>query len=232
MQFLWAMAPILLCRCVCLWWCHWVCFPLSVLSLGPRSQGVSLTSSIKSRINTYLESDGLPVPEASSRQATLPPTKTHNDLAKNMKRLVNQKLSDTVPFTVANACLYPFTVANACQQTGNRLVALKAQPTVTIVIAKHAQRRKWQSNAHSVISPLTSLVWKFQENMPKHFLVGTTTPECNPILNPQTSLKTTNYDSGSTPLIDPTSFGTYIQSLRSVNHPIHRIPKAAHPSFA
>jgi len=68
-------------------------FLLSVLSSGPRSQGVSLSSSIKSRINIYLESDGLPVPEASSRQATPPPTKIHNDPAKNMKRLVNQKPS-------------------------------------------------------------------------------------------------------------------------------------------
>jgi len=24
MQFLWAMAPILLCWCVCWWWCRWV----------------------------------------------------------------------------------------------------------------------------------------------------------------------------------------------------------------
>ena len=28
----------------------------------------------------------------------------------------------------------PFTVANACQQTGNRQVALKTQPNVSIVI--------------------------------------------------------------------------------------------------
>jgi len=71
-----------------------MCFPLSVLASSPRSQGVFLTFSIKSRINTYLESAGLPVPEAPSRQATPPPTTTHNDPAKNMKRLVNQKLSD------------------------------------------------------------------------------------------------------------------------------------------
>jgi len=55
---------------------------------------IILTSSIKSRINTYLESDGLPVTEARSRQATPPPTKTHNDLAKSMKKRANQKLSD------------------------------------------------------------------------------------------------------------------------------------------
>jgi len=36
----------------------------------------------------------------------------------------------------------------------------------------------------------------------------------------------------STPLTDSASFGTYIQSLRSVNHSIYRIPKAARPSFA
>jgi len=51
-------------------WHPLVCSPLSLLSSGPRSQGVSLTFSIKSRINTYLESAGLPVPEAPSRQAT------------------------------------------------------------------------------------------------------------------------------------------------------------------
>ena len=75
-------------------WHRLVCFPLSVLSSGPWSQGVSLTSSIKSRINTFLESTWLPVPEALSRQAAPPPTTTHNDAAKDMKRLVNQKLSD------------------------------------------------------------------------------------------------------------------------------------------
>jgi len=54
--------------------------------------------------------------------------------------------------------LYHFTVATACQQTGNRLVALKTQPNVTIVIAKQAQGRKRQFDVHSVIGPFTSLV--------------------------------------------------------------------------
>jgi len=53
--------------------------------------------------------------------------------------------------------LYPFAVANACQQTGNRLVALKTQPNVTIVIAKQAHEGR-QSNVHNVIIPFTSLV--------------------------------------------------------------------------
>ena len=35
--------------------------------------------------------------------------------------------------------VYPFTVANACQRAGNRLVALKTQPNVTIVIDEKAQ---------------------------------------------------------------------------------------------
>jgi len=52
---------------------------------------------------------------------------------------------------------------------------------------------------------------------------------CDPVLNPPHPWKKTTM---STPLIDPISFGTYIQSLRSVDHPIHRIPKVAHPSFA
>ena len=119
--------------------------------------------------------------------------------------------------------LYPFTVANACQQTANRLVAVKTQPNVTIVIAKQVQGGRRQSIVHSVIDPFTSLVWKFQENMLKHFLVGTAMP-----VTPSSThhiLKNPNYE-------HPASFGTYIQSLRSVNHPIHRIPKAACPSFA
>jgi len=72
--------------------------------------------------------------------------------------------------------LYPFTVANACQQTGNRLVALKTQPNVNIVIAKQAQWRKRQFDVHSFIGPSTSLAWKFQENMLTNFLIGTATP--------------------------------------------------------
>jgi len=72
--------------------------------------------------------------------------------------------------------LYPFTVANACQQTGNRQVALKTQPNVTIVIAKQAQGRKRQVDVDSVIGAFTSLARKFQENMPTNFLVGTATP--------------------------------------------------------
>jgi len=52
---------------------------------------------------------------------------------------------------------------------------------------------------------------------------------CDPILNPPHPRKPPTM---STPLIDPASFGAYTQSLRSVNHPIHRIPKAARPSFA
>jgi len=39
-----------------------------------------------------------------------------------------------------------FTVGNACQQTGNRLVALKTQPNVTIVIAKQAQLKEEEDN--------------------------------------------------------------------------------------
>ena len=50
-----------------------------------------------------------------------------------------------------------------------------------------------------------------------------------PYRQPTTSPKKHNYEQ---PLTDPASFGTNIQSLRSVNHPIHRIPKAARPSFA
>jgi len=50
-----------------------------------------------------------------------------------------------------------------------------------------------------------------------------------PHSQPTTSPKKTTM---STPLTDPASFGTHIQSLRSVNHPIHRIPRAARPSFA
>jgi len=59
---------------------------------APRTQGVSLTSSIQSRINAYLESDGCLSLKLSSRQATPPPTKPHNNPVKNMKRLVKQKL--------------------------------------------------------------------------------------------------------------------------------------------
>ena len=123
--------------------------------------------------------------------------------------------------------LYPFTVANACQQTGNRQVALKTQPNVTIVIAKQAQGRKRQVDVDSVIGAFTSLARKFQENMPTNFLVGTATLATHP--QPTTSPENPNYEH---PLIDPASFGAYTQSLRSVNHPIHRIPKAARPSFA
>jgi len=76
-------------------WHRLVCFSLSVLLSGPRSQGVSLTSSIKSRINTYSTLNQLACLSLKLlRQATPPPTTTHNDPAKNMKRLVNQKLSD------------------------------------------------------------------------------------------------------------------------------------------
>ena len=46
----------------------------------------------------------------------------------------------------------------ACQQTGNRLVALKTHPNVTIVIAKQTEGRKRQFDVHSVIGPFTSLV--------------------------------------------------------------------------
>ena len=53
---------------------------------------------------------------------------------------------------------------------------------------------------------------------------------CDPMLNPPHPPKKTTM---STPLTDPASFGTHIQSLRSVNHPIRRMPKAARPpSFA
>jgi len=53
-----------------------------------------LTSSTKSIINTYLESDGLPVPESSWGQATPLPTKTkiQIDPAKNM----NIPLTETI----------------------------------------------------------------------------------------------------------------------------------------
>jgi len=71
-------------------------FPLlSPLIRPPITRGLlDSTLTLKSRINTYLESDGLPVPEASSRRATPPPIKPHSDPPKNMKRLVNQKLCD------------------------------------------------------------------------------------------------------------------------------------------
>jgi len=52
---------------------------------------------------------------------------------------------------------------------------------------------------------------------------------CDPVLNLPHPRKTPTM---SALLIDPASFGAHTQSLRSVNHPIHRIPKAAHPSFA
>jgi len=102
-------------------------FLFSVLSSGPRSQGVSLTSSIKSRINTYLKSDGLPVPEARSRQATSPPTKIHNDPAKSMKRLVNQKLSD-------------FSIKGALQTlSGNSSFANPIEESLKTLQQKHPQ---------------------------------------------------------------------------------------------
>jgi len=75
-------------------WQRLLCFPLSVLSSGSGPKGISLTSSIKSRINTYLESDSLPKPEVSPRHATPQPNNAHRDPATNMKSLVNQKLSD------------------------------------------------------------------------------------------------------------------------------------------
>ena len=68
--------------------------PLSVLSSGPGPKGISLTSSIKSRLNTYLESDSLPKPEVSPRHANPQPNNAHRDPATNMKSPVNQKLSD------------------------------------------------------------------------------------------------------------------------------------------
>jgi len=74
-------------------WQHLLCFPLSVLSSGPGPKGISLTSSIKSRINTYLESDSLPKPEVSPRHATPQPNNTYRDPATNMKCLVNQMSS-------------------------------------------------------------------------------------------------------------------------------------------
>jgi len=98
--------------------------------------------------------------------------------------------------------LYPFTSAKACQQTGNRLLALKTQPNVTIVIAKQAQRGRRQCNVHGVIGPFTSLARKLKKMpLPKHFLVGTATP---------VTPSSTHHPTISTPLIDPTSFGTYI----------------------
>jgi len=51
-----------------------LCFPLCIMSSGPAPKGISLTSSIISRINTYLESDRLPKPEVSPRHATPQPT--------------------------------------------------------------------------------------------------------------------------------------------------------------
>jgi len=109
---------------------HWhrlVCFLLSVLSSGPQSQGVSLTSSIKSRIITYLESAGLPVPEAPSRQATPPPTTTHNNPAKNMKRLAHQKLPD-------------FNIKGALQSlSGNSSFANPNEESLNTLQQKHPQ---------------------------------------------------------------------------------------------
>ena len=102
----------------------------------------------------------------------------------------------------------------------NRLVALKTQPNVIVVIAKQAQGRKRQFDVHSVIGPFTSLAWKFLENMPTNFLVTTATPT-----TPSSTYHIPEKTTVSTPLTDPASFGTYIQSLRSANHPIHRTPR-------
>jgi len=52
---------------------------------------------------------------------------------------------------------------------------------------------------------------------------------CDPIINPPHFSRTLT--SNTHPLNSP-SFDALIQSLRSRNHPIHRIPKGAHPSFA
>jgi len=49
---------------------------------------------MKSRINTYLESDSLPKPEVFPRHATSQLNNAHRDPATNMKSLVNQNLSD------------------------------------------------------------------------------------------------------------------------------------------
>ena len=54
-------------------------------------------------------------------------------------------------------------------------------------------------------------------------------PHPQPTTSPKTPTMSTPLPLALTNLA---SFGTYIQSLRSVNHPIHRIPKAAPPSFA
>ena len=74
-------------------WHRLVCFPLSVLSSGPRSQGVFLTFPSNQELTHTLKQMAC-LSEAFLRQATPPPTKTHNDPAKNMKSLVNQELSD------------------------------------------------------------------------------------------------------------------------------------------
>jgi len=75
-------------------WQRLLCFPFSVLSSGLGPKGISLTSSIKSSINIYLESDSLPEPEVSPRHAAPQQNNAHRDPATNIKSLVNQKLSD------------------------------------------------------------------------------------------------------------------------------------------
>jgi len=147
-----------------------VCFPLSVLSSGPRSQGVSLTSSIKSRINTYLESDCLPVPEASSRQATPPPTKTHNDLAKNMKRLVNQKLSD-------------FNIKGALQTlSGNSSFVNPNKESLNNLQQKHPQAPddlKLPLPPHADTPPIASVQPTYMlQSLPSHMVQGQAQTAC------------------------------------------------------
>jgi len=72
----------------------------------------------------------------------------------------------------------PFYCSQCLSTDTDRQQASSSQdPThVTIVIAKQAQGERRQSNVHSAIGPFTFLAWKFQENMLKHFLVGTATP--------------------------------------------------------
>jgi len=77
------------------------------------------------------ESDDLPIPEAFSRQATSQPTKTYNDPAKNMKRLVNQKLSD-------------FNIKGALQTlSGNSSFVKPNEESLNTLQQKHPLSPRW-----------------------------------------------------------------------------------------
>jgi len=123
--------------------------------------------------------------------------------------------------------LYHFTVANACQQIGNRLAALKTQPNVHCR-SQTGSRKKKTFRCSRYDRPFHLFCVKISRSHANK-LPGWYCNTCGPVLNPPHPPKKTTM---GTPLTDPASFVTHIQSLRSVNHPIHRIPKTAHPSFA